>query len=110
MLRPYALPVGIEHVLEPHPAAIEVQVHEAGRTIAVLRHNQLRGPLHAAAGPVHLLPEHGKYHIGVLFWRAEHTVVVERRPLIVTLGVEAGQLRDYEERHLARERQRLEMP
>src|SRR2546430_17188427 len=46
--------VGIEHVLEPHPAPIEVEIHEPRRPVAVLQDQQLSGTLHAVARTVHL--------------------------------------------------------
>src|SRR5437879_13804145 len=40
-------PIRVEHVLEPHPAPVEIQVHEARRPVAVLEHGQLGGALDA---------------------------------------------------------------
>src|ERR1044071_9181894 len=40
-------PVRVEHVLEPHPAPVEVQVDEPGRPVAVLEDDQLGRSLDA---------------------------------------------------------------
>ena len=39
----------VEHVLEPQPPRVEVEIHEPGRPVPVLRHDQLGGALHALA-------------------------------------------------------------
>src|SRR5207244_2726665 len=39
--------IRVEHILEPHPAAIEVQIHEARRPIAILQDDELGRSLHA---------------------------------------------------------------
>src|SRR2546430_12722009 len=49
--------VGVEHVLEPHPATVEVEVHEPRRAVAVLQDHQLGRAFHAVARMVHLLAE-----------------------------------------------------
>src|SRR5207302_11337500 len=41
--------VRVEHILEPHPASIKIQIHETGWTVPVLGDDQLGGPVHAAA-------------------------------------------------------------
>src|SRR5438552_3054312 len=103
-------PVRVEHVFDPHPAPVEVQVHEPRRAVAVLGDQQLGRPLDAAAGVVHLLPEDREHDVGVLFHGAEVAEVVQRGARVRALGVEVGELRRDEQRHLALERQRLELP
>src|SRR6266567_229421 len=101
-------PIRVEHVLEPHPAPVEVQVHEAGRAVAVLEHDQFRGAVYPVARIVHLFAVQPEHEIRVLLDRPQVAEVVERGPRVRTLGVEPGQLRHHDERHLALERQCLE--
>src|SRR5438132_6200049 len=81
-------PVRVQHILEPHPAPVEVQIHEAGRSVAVLEHDQFRGAVHAVAGIVHLLAVQPEHQIRVLLDRPQVAEVVERGPRVRTLGVE----------------------
>src|SRR5437870_4877108 len=49
-------PIRVEHVFEPHPAPVEVQIDEAGWPVAVLQDDQLGRPVHPVPRVVHLLP------------------------------------------------------
>src|SRR6266496_3000738 len=40
-------PVRVQHILEPHPAPVEVQIHEPRRPVAVLQDDQLGRPVHS---------------------------------------------------------------
>src|SRR5690348_5270545 len=61
------LPVRVEHILEPHPTAIEVEIHESGRSVAVLQDDQLSRAFHAISRVVHVLAIDAEHHVGVLF-------------------------------------------
>src|SRR5207244_4097136 len=69
--------IRVEHILEPHPAAIEVQIHEARRPIAILQDDELGRSLHAVAGIVHLLAVNAEDHVGVLLDGAKMPEIVE---------------------------------
>ena len=71
---------------------VEVQVHEPGRAVPVLRDDQLGGAFHALARAVHLLPINHQHHIGILLDRAEAAEVIQRRPGIGPATAETGQL------------------
>src|SRR3989441_5145619 len=101
-------PVRVEHVLEPHPAPIEIQIHEPRRSVAVLENDQLGCPVHSVSRVVHLFPVDPEHHVGVLLDGAEVPEVVERGPRVRAFGVEPRQLRHHDEGHPALERQRLE--
>src|ERR1051325_9234798 len=96
-------PIRVEHVFEPHPAPVEVQVHEAGRAVAVLEHDQFRGAVYPVARIVHLFPIQSEHQIRMLLDRPQVAEIVERGPRVRTLGVEPGQLRHHDQRHLALE-------
>src|SRR6266496_4712763 len=101
-------PVRVQHILEPHPAPVEVQIHEPRRPVAVLQDDQLGRPVHSVPWVVHLFPVDPEHHVGVLLDGAQVPEVVERGPRVRALGVEPRQLRHHDERHPALERQRLE--
>src|SRR3989475_8119455 len=93
-------PIRVEHVFDPHPAPVEVEVHEPRWAVAVLGDQELGRPFDAAAGVVHLLPEDREHDVGVLLHRAEVAEVVQRGTRVLALGVEVGELRrDRSEEH-----------
>src|SRR5512142_406953 len=49
------LPIGIEHVFEPHPTGIEIQVDVPRASVSILSDQKLGGALDAAGALVHLL-------------------------------------------------------
>ena len=69
------LSVWIEHVFEPQPLLVEVQVHVAGTAIAILEHHQLGRALDASAGVVHLLAVNAEHDVCVLLDGAERAEV-----------------------------------
>src|SRR5512135_3732547 len=48
------LPVRIEHVFEPHPTGIEIQVNVPRAAVPILAHQELGGAFDAAGALVHL--------------------------------------------------------
>src|SRR4051812_41111973 len=58
--------VRVEHVLEPHPLRIEVEIDVAGGAVPVLDRRQLGRAFDAVGITVHLLAEKREHHVGVL--------------------------------------------
>src|SRR5687767_4226124 len=94
------LAVGVEHVLEPHPLLVEVEIHVPGRTISILVHLQLGRAFDAERRFVHLFPIEAQHHIGVLLERAADAEVVELRTLVTPLGRERRQMRGHDHREV----------
>src|SRR2546428_14178252 len=80
--------VGIEHILEPHPASIKVEIRESGGAVAVLGDDQLGRTVHAAARVVHLLAEDRQNDVGMLLRCAHDAEVVERGAFRVATRLE----------------------
>src|ERR1043166_3534459 len=71
------LAIGVQHVFEPHPLRVEIQVDISGGAVAVLADEQLRGTLDIASRFVHVLPEQTEDDVCVLLHGSENAEVIE---------------------------------
>src|SRR5205814_9482426 len=74
------LTIRIQHVLEPHPLRVEIQIHVPGAAVAVLADEQFGGALDLAAPVVHVFAEEGQYDVRVVLHGAQRAEIVESRP------------------------------
>src|SRR6266566_1619633 len=51
---PLLLLIRIQHVFEPHPLGVEVQIHVPGPAISILAHQEFRGPRDVAGRLIHV--------------------------------------------------------
>src|SRR5688500_11519474 len=60
------LSIGVEHVLEPEPVGVEIEIGVACGTVAVLHDQQFGCPFDSVAGLIHLLAEDAQHHVGLV--------------------------------------------
>src|SRR6185437_5623633 len=87
---------------------MEVQIHEPGRPVPVLRDDELGGPFYTLTRPVHLLPIDRQYYVRILFDSAQPAEIVQRRAGVTATGPMPGELRQGDDGQIALHRQPLE--
>src|SRR6185503_9198377 len=77
------LTVWIQHVLEPHPLRVEIQIRVARAAVAILSDQQLSGAFDLAAPVVHVFAEQREHDVRVMLHGAHRSKIVERGAAIV---------------------------
>src|SRR5216110_2747238 len=103
------LTVWIEHVLEPHPLGIEIQIDVPETAVPVFPDEQLRGALDLTTPVVHVFSKERQHDVRVVFDGAHGAKVVELRAPVVARG-QVGKLSGGEYGDMLLDCQRLQAP
>src|SRR5687768_17453539 len=100
--------VGLQHVFEPHPLLVEVQVDVPARTVAVLQNDQLRRAVHVRCTVVHLMTIEPEHDIRELLHGPKGAEVVELGPRILAVSHQERQMARHQDAHISRHGESLQ--